>query len=289
MVVDSVDIWEIAYLVILLSRLNVSPLGLDEEGTCLKFRICLLVPNNRLAVLRLLRSCWYYWSRDERISGVPIVGWTISFADRTQSLQQMRALCRPQWLPNRIRFPPLRLQQKLLVCCLMSLERIILRWHLPKMQNLNLAPTSTLIFCCLECKNHRILTTRWRGDMCSEPDLPTTDLSTIWFGVTGVCVCVCVCMCQERKSRWNHTSVAHHDRNAIEENTKNSLVIFAIAGRPLTGSVDLKKISDFVQLHTVRGFSCVYVCVCVCVCDKFVAEEMTLLICCVCEAFYETM
>lgn len=46
----------------------------------------------------------------------------------------------------------------------------------------------------------------------------------------------------------------------MEDNTKKSLVIFAIAKRQLEGSVDLTTLSEFVQLHTVRGFGHMYAC-----------------------------
>ena len=39
----------------------------------------------------------------------------------------------------------------------------------------------------------------------------------------------------------------------METNAQKSLVVFAIAERPLTGSLDLENIFEFDQLHTVRG------------------------------------
>ena len=47
--------------------------------------------------------------------------------------------------------------------------------------------------------------------------------------------------------------VAHDHREAMETNTKKSLVIFAIAGRPLEGS-GISKAYPNSLLHTVRGF-----------------------------------
>ena len=39
----------------------------------------------------------------------------------------------------------------------------------------------------------------------------------------------------------------------METHAKKSLVIFTISKRPLEGSLDLKNIHKFQQLHTVRG------------------------------------
>ena len=65
---------------------------------------------------------------------------------------------------------------------------------------------------------------------------------------------MCACVCSKSAILVEIISELHMNyREAMENNTKNSLVIFAIAGRPIDGLVDLRNISEFARLHTVRG------------------------------------